>query len=340
MNPDDEPLTAMEAAPRDEMLQGAQQIMQVELAWQPPTAVEVDEIAAQRRAQVQAMFKGAATVDLIGHSSPIQNYLELGDWVLDPTEAARFASYLPDSVKTVRFIGCTTASDNGRVAIEAFSAEGRTAFGTANVVYTTHFDQRGVRRGLGGPPLVRVATGAVDRPIRPPKDQVATPYAPKGFRPSKRRLLRAVIAPIVKPVASFLATVRWAVIASFAGHLTHRRIRRLLGPIATPMPGLLTQPLLTYAITSGREEWRLEVLYDFGLARFYPISSSEARRDHVFKIRRGFRGLAKSLLEAYLERGQDHVVLLTRHREAGHRGAPAGVEPQGAAEAGIRGGPP
>ena len=87
------------------------------------------------------------------------------------------------------------------------------------------------------------------------------------------------------------------------------------------MPGLLTEPLLTFEVKSGWKTWTLEILFDFEHARFYSSTSSVRRRERVYKIR-GFGRVAKTLLEAYLELAPEGVKLISRHEEAGDRGGP------------------
>lgn len=316
--------TAIEEAPPDAFQQEVREIVGDERAWASALAGDPDGVAAERRRQIEQLFDGAEVVDLVGHSTPINRYLKLGDWVLDPDEAERFASYLPPCVKTVRVIGCTTAcTDAGRRAIEAFTRDGRAAFGTLNKVYTSHFDKDGVKRGGGGPPLAPVLRGTTQALVRTqPAAGTARTYAPSVvLRPSQRRLLRRAGATLAKPVTSLFATLRWAVKSALARHVTHRRILRLLSPLATSMPGLLTEPLLTYSVHSRGKEYRLEILYDFEYARFYAVDGAGKKRDYVFRIR-GFGKVAKTLLELYLELAPKGVKLLSRHPEAGDRGGP------------------
>jgi hypothetical protein len=317
--------TAIEAAPADSFQQAVSGIMDGEKAWQAASAAEREAIAAHRRAQIQKLFEDADGVDLVGHSTPIKGYLKLGDWILDPEEAQRFASYLPENVKSVRLIGCATArTAEGRAAIEAFARGGVSAYGTINKVYTRHFDKTGVKPGGGGPPLTRILPGQAPTAalaVRPPPSSKIAVYNPSGsISPETRALLRRLTAPLVRPVTGFFATLRWTVRLPLAMKRFPRRwILRLLSPFATSMPGLLTEPLLAYEISSGRKQWRLEILYDFEYARFYPVGAPLAKRDRVYKIR-GFGHVAKTLLETYLELQPSGIKLVSRHAEAGDRG--------------------
>lgn len=319
--------TAIDAAPRDEFQREVKSIVTVEKEWVAAQAAAPEAVEGVRRQQIHDLFDGAEQVDLVGHSTPLEGYLRLGDWILGPDEARRFASYLPPSVTSVRLIGCATAlKDSGRAAIEAFAHTGRSAYGTINFVYTTHFDHAGVKRGGGGPPLKQILAALDDAaPPHPAPPRASTQavrlYAPSvAIAPQARRLLRRMTAPIVRPVKAFFATLRWTVGFPVAMKRFPRRwILRLLSPFATAMPGLLTDPLLKYEIRSGRRTWHLEILFDFEYARFYSTTDAGPRRDHVYKIR-AFKRVAKTLLEAYLELAPKGVTLIERHVEAGTRG--------------------
>jgi len=124
-----------------------------------------------------------------------------------------------------------------------------------------------------------------------------------------------------------VAVLIWLVRRLFATpDVPHKWIRWLLGPLSVGMPGLLTEPLLTYEIRAGREIWTLEILFNFERARFYARTDSDAKKQRVYKVRCSPRE-AKTLLEAYLPgttlRGaavRDQVLLRRRHDEAGSRG--------------------
>jgi hypothetical protein len=286
---------------------------------------------------VQELFAGAEQVDLVGHSTPINRYLKLGNWILDPIEAERLASYMPASVKRVRLIGCETAKTReGRAAVEALTQRGLLAYGTINRVYTTHFDKNGVKR-IGGPGLREFLPGAAHTPPLspappspvPPGDNasslpatvihapgVTVPHA----HPTVPRPLAWLGRRALSVITAAFAVVCWLFWHVFASHkVPHRWIWCLLSPSGTEMPGLLTEPLLIYEITSGQKLWTLEILFDFKYARFYSNRASAAKRQRVYKIR-GSGRTAKVLLESYLEVARHGVTLIDRHEEAGDRG--------------------
>jgi hypothetical protein len=335
---DGEPtLTAVPPA-SDSFLQALTDEMECETVLPAASGNDLVSVAMQRKNQVQALFDGAELVDLVGHSTPIKCYLKLNDWVLNPTEAERLASYLPQSVKRVRLIGCSTAkTDDGCAAAKALARSGRLAYGTINNVYTTHFDRNGVKRGIGAPALrAFLPEKSVADPSSPTIDLSSPPvcriHAPgvavaadeRGTVPRFLAWLgRQAWLVISVPVAVLI----WLVRRLFATpDVPHKWIRWLLGPLSVGMPGLLTEPLLTYEIRAGREIWTLEILFNFERARFYARTDSDAKKQRVYKVRCSPRE-AKTLLEAYLPgttlRGaavRDQVLLRRRHDEAGSRG--------------------
>lgn len=282
------------------------------------------EIAAQRRQLMHRLFDGAEVVDLVGHSSPKLGYLRLDKWILTPDEAARLASYLPSSVKRVRLIGCSTArTRTGREAVEALTRSGRlSAVGTLNVVYVRHFDRNGLRRTGDRPPLkeFRPAGSAAPPPARP---AAVRTYAPGVVAAHHARL--TVPRPVVfvgrcaLSVALLPYAVLWWMFRRIAarGEVPIRRILRHLSLRSTPMPGLLTDPLLTFEIRSGSKIWTLQILFDFEYARLYSSTDPPEKRERVYKIRRGLGRVGRTLLEKYLALARPGVKLLDSHPEAG-----------------------
>jgi len=103
----------------------------------------------------------------------------------------------------------------------------------------------------------------------------------------------------------------------------HRRILWLLSSRSIAMPGLLTEPLLTFEITSKQKTWTLEILFDFKYARFYSSTDSPAKRQRVYRIRRGFRRVTRKALEQYLKHAPAEIQLTYSHPEAQQVGWPA-----------------
>lgn len=330
---DERIVTTLEARPADAFQRVLKQQLEGEAEWAYASGEAAAAVEDQRRRQVAALFDGAEVVDLVGHSTPIHRYLKLGDWVLDPGEAERLAAYMPPSVRTVRLIGCSTAgTEQGRAAAKALAQSGRLAYGTVQKVYTTHFDHKGVRRGRGAPGLREFRPdGAASPPARPPAPSTTRTYAP-GLAPRRARL--AVPRPVVTvarlawwfaatPVAIFFWLLRRPFLAR---RLPHQQILWLLSPRSAPMPGLLTEPLLTFEVASRGKTWTLEILFDFEYARFYASADPAAKRERVYKIR-GFGRVAKTLLEKYLELAPSGVTPTGRHPEADERGGPGAGQP-------------
>lgn len=330
---DERTVTTLEARPADAFQRVLKQQLEGEAEWAHASGEAAAAVEDQRRRQVAELFDGAEVVDLVGHSTPIHRYLKLGDWVLDPAEAERLAAYMPPSVRTVRLIGCSTAStEQGRAAAKALARSGRLAYGTVNKVYTTHFDHRGVRRGRGAPGLREFRPdGAAPPPARPPALSATRTYAP-GLSPRGARLALPRSVVTLARLAWWLAATPaailfWLVRRPFvARRLPHQQILWLLSPRSTPMPGLLTEPLLTFEVASRGKTWTLEILFDFEYARFYASTDSAAKRERVYKIR-GFGRVAKTVLEKYLELAPSGITLTGRHPEAGGRGGPAPGQP-------------
>jgi hypothetical protein len=141
---------AIQENPLDSFQRGLADFLVDDVAVPYARGNDLTDIEAQRRRKLHELFDGAEVVDLVGHSTPIKRHLKLGDWVLNPGEASRLASYLPASVKCVRLIGCATAStQDGRDAVQSLARSGLVAAGTRHNVYMTHFDKNGVKRKGG-----------------------------------------------------------------------------------------------------------------------------------------------------------------------------------------------
>lgn len=315
----------------------------------PVPGLPVDDAAdveAQRKEQLRKLFEGAESVDLVGHSTPIHRYLRLGNWVLTPEETERLPSYMPASVKEVRLIGCATAStEAGRKAVQALARGGLAAAGTRGKVYMTHFHRRGVRRGLGGPPVMTFSP-STERPSAtsaPPASPASPAQAPPA-KASPRPVVRThapdlALAPRVgwwvrRPLVWLVRSISWVITMPIVLHIwlfrgfaamrdiPHRRVLWLLSSRSSPMPGLLTDPLLIFEIASKRKSWTLEILFDFELVRFYSSTDSPAKRERVYRVRRGLREIMKAVLRRYL-RTSSEVQLTYSHPEAQELGWPA-----------------
>jgi hypothetical protein len=296
---------AIHSAPTDPFQRYVKQLVDGEKDWHAASSIDRAEIEAQRRSLAQELFDGTELVDFVGHSTPRSCCLKLGDWVLTPEEAARLASYMPKSVKAVRLIGCSTATtQEGRAAAIAFTQCGLQAYGTLNKVYTTHFDERGVKH-VGGPPLVGfLPDGRGGHTISDGAPELG---------------LTGPIAWLRRAAWWTIAVLYWIFLRLLPARREPRaQIARLLRPEGAAMPGLLTEPLLAFELASGAETWTLEILFEFEYARFYASGSSAAERDRVYEIR-GAGRLAKTPLELYLERAPRGLVRIHRHEEAGDR---------------------
>lgn len=341
--------TGIAKNPVDQFLTKLIDLMEGEKAVPNSTSNSAADVEAQRKKQLQKLFDGVECVDLVGHSTPINRYLKLGDWELNPKEAERLASYMPASVKTVRLIGCKTASTElGLKAVQALSRRGLSAAGTMNNVYMTHFDKHGVRRDAGAPGVKQLppsgerptlapvpsATNASSPTSRPPVMQTSSPPMVRTHAPGLTARLRAKLL-VSRPLVWFMRCALWVITIPFVVYVRlfrglaarrgvpHRRILWLLSSRSTLMPGLLTEPLLTFEITSKQKTWTLEILFDFEYARFYSSTDSRAKRERVYKIRRGLRRITRTVLEKYLQYTPDGVVLTGSHEEARQRGWPA-----------------
>jgi hypothetical protein len=284
-------------------------IVEGERDWPSAAGNDASEIEARRQELAQELFEGAELVDLVGHSTPIKCCLKLGDWVLDSVAAERLASFLPGSVQIVRLIGCCTAStEEGRAAVAAFTQRCREAYGTLNKVYSTHFSKNGLKKGIGAPPMRGFFPAASALDPHPPLRGAREEQRSRGLLVwSGRRPWKAILR-LYRRIRRLLPS----------REDPRPRILGLLHPEITSMPGLLTEPLLVFKVTSRSVTWTLEILFDFEHARFYASLGAAEDRDLTYQIR-GFGQVAKTPLEAYLERGPRGVTLIDRHEEAGDR---------------------
>lgn len=112
--------------------------------------------AALSRMLVQGTDPAPRTLDLIGHSSPDDQLLVLGDWVID-TRRAIVGSFFRGiaeedvlgrlGVRAVRLLGCETArTEVGRATIVRLAEIlGVEVYGTTTLVTAAHYDRAGFR---------------------------------------------------------------------------------------------------------------------------------------------------------------------------------------------------
>lgn len=98
---------------------------------------------------------GTRTLDLIGHSTPGQSLLALGDWVIDASsrQVTAFFRELADQdimarlgIVALRLLGCETAETRqGRATMRALSdILGIEVYGTRTLIYAAHYDRDGL----------------------------------------------------------------------------------------------------------------------------------------------------------------------------------------------------
>jgi hypothetical protein len=208
------------------------------------------------------------TLDLIGHSTPGDSLLQIGDWTIDassPTVTAFFRELADHDVlprlgiHAVRLLGCLTAdSDSGRRTIGALSdLLGLEVFGTNTVTYSSHYDSGGF---IDSRSYLLVCSSDLRRRHEVERHDLAIGEA-------YPRTLDLDALPAV----------------ALDGQLTCRRVvatpdeaRTLLGLIrrneGAMMPGLLVSPDCEIFIASQRAEsyHRLQVLLGGEFVRTYP----------------------------------------------------------------------
>jgi hypothetical protein len=208
------------------------------------------------------------TLDLIGHSTPGQQLLMLGDWVIDaakPTVTAFFRGLADQEVLprlgvyAIRLLGCQTAdTSHGRATICMLSdILGLEVHGTRALIYSAHYSPRGFRAECEHSLVCasdlrpqRRETELYDVAERYPRslDIDALPAAPLIMRnqPWPRRIASTAVA-----------------------HDILRLVRRNAG---AQMPGLLAAPSCEIALPAARPNWYhlAQVLLDGEFVRVYP----------------------------------------------------------------------
>ncbi len=208
------------------------------------------------------------TLDLIGHSTPGQSLLLLGDWVIDVASATVTAFFreLADNevlarlgVHSVRLLGCQTADTGlGRTTLCTLAdILGVEVYGTRSLIYSAHYDADGFRddceHTLVCSSDVRretpdAATQVVGDPYPRVLDIDALPSAPLIVRenPWPRRIASVDAARDIL-----------------------RLVRRNAG---AQMPGLLATPSCEIALPAIKPSWYhlAQVLLDGEFVRVYP----------------------------------------------------------------------
>ena len=107
-----------------------------------------------RLLSVQTSDPTPKTLDLIGHSTPGEALLQLGDWVIDAASSTVTAYFreladhdvLPRlGIHAVRLLGCRTAeTEKGRSTVQTLSEIlGLEVYGTNSLLYSPHYDHNG-----------------------------------------------------------------------------------------------------------------------------------------------------------------------------------------------------
>jgi hypothetical protein len=216
----------------------------------------------------------AKTLDLIGHSTPEQSLLLLGDLVIDASSAivTAFFRELADNdvlgrlnIHGVRLLGCQTAdTGHGRATLCALAdILGVEVYGTSHLIYAAHYDDAGFsersRHTLVCSSDLRrenvQARGKVEGvPYPRVLDVDALPSAPLIVREH----------PWPRRVASMDAAREFL-----------RLVRRHEG---AQMPGLLASPSCEIALPASRPSWYhlAQVLLDGEFVRVYPDGNRKA----------------------------------------------------------------
>jgi hypothetical protein len=207
------------------------------------------------------------TLDLIGHSIPGSNLLQLGDWVIDaasPTVTAFFReladfNVLPRiGVHTVRLLGCSTAcTEAGRNTLLALSQIlGMQVCGTSNMTFANHYDAHGFN-----PEWRFLLVSSTD--IREREEAKSDHVRPDPYP----RALDVDGLPAL-PLASASPWPRRLADRDSAREIL-RLVRRDEGGV---MPGLLASPACEIALPSVTPDAYhfAQILFDANFVRVYP----------------------------------------------------------------------
>jgi hypothetical protein len=221
------------------------------------------------------LLKGAAviapapkTLDLIGHSTPGQSLLMLGDWVLDaakPTVTAFFRELADQEVLTrlgvyaIRLLGCQTAdTSHGRATICTLSEIlGLEVHGTRSLIYSAHYTAAGFR-----PDCEHVLVCASD--LRPARRELT-------MREIGQRYPRSLDIDALPAAPLLVRDQPWPrrIASTAVAHDILRLVRRDAG---AQMPGLLAAPSCEIALPASHPNWYhlAQVLLDGEFVRVYP----------------------------------------------------------------------
>lgn len=208
------------------------------------------------------------TLDLIGHSSPGQSLLMLGDWLIDARRGAITAFFreLADNnvlprlgIHSLRLIGCHTAhTEPGRETICVLSdILGLEVHGTRHLIYSAHYDAEGFREDC-----THALVCSSD--LRRVSDE-RTPAATGEPYP---RILDIDALPATPLAARAHLWPRRVASVETARNIL-RLVRRTHG---ATMPGLLAAPDCEVALPSTKPDWYhfAQVLLDGEFLRVYP----------------------------------------------------------------------
>ncbi len=220
------------------------------------------------------------TLDLIGHSTPNQSLLVLGDWVIDATSSTVTAFFreLAElevlerlNIQSVRLLGCQTADTPlGRATLCTLAdILGVEVHGTRELIYSAHYDGQGFRDDCGH---ALVCASDVRHDSADPRGRfVGEPYV---------RVLDIDALPAAPLVVRDHPWPRRIASLRAAGAIL-RLVRRTEG---AQMPGLLSTPSCEIALPAARPGWYhlAQILLEGEFVRVYP--DGDRRPGIVFPV--------------------------------------------------------
>jgi len=208
------------------------------------------------------------TLDLIGHSTPGQSLLMIGDWVIDaakPTVTAFFRELADQEVLTrlgvyaIRLLGCQTAdTSHARATICTLSEIlGVEVHGTRSLIYSAHYNAAGFRVDCE-----HVMACASD--LRPARRELTMREIGERY-PRSLDIDALPCAPLLVREQPWPRRVANAAVA----HDILRLVRRDAG---AQMPGLLAAPSCEIALPAAQPNAYhvAQVLLDGEFVRVYP----------------------------------------------------------------------